>query len=199
MSHIAVYKTTLGDINTDILNKALEVLSLEENDLEIRNYIEDYYGNKHSVWQDNKIIGAIFSRELRKGVGVSIDKQGHLIFASHDRGPALEKVKAGVEQTYKLIALINALQEMGYEVSMLNETKNAKVLEGELAAQRITVEIDNKSFTTDLDGFIGNKCYTEAQKLAEELQKLGVNVDMQGLQPKEEDRLEIINGQQQRE
>lgn len=200
MSHIAVYRTTLGDVNIDILNKALEVLTLEEDNLEIRDYIEDYYGGKHTTWEGNKIIGAIFSRELQKGVGVSIDKQGHLIFVSHDRGQALEKVKTGIEQTYKLIVLITALQKMGYEISMLQEEKKITIFEGNLARHKITVSIDDKGkVTTDFDGFAGRACFDEAQKIIDLLRKAGVNIDVQKMQPKPESQIEPPERQRQRE
>jgi len=184
MSHIAVYRTTLGDVNIDILKKALEVLALEETDLEIRYYIEDWYGKKHTSWEGDKIIGAIFSKELQKGVGVSVDKQGHLIFVSHDRGPALEKVKAKAEQTYKVVTLVIALQNMGYEVQA---DEKMSTFEATLGRKKITLSIDDKGhITTDLEGFAGKACLEEAQKLAEELKKLGVNVDVQSLERKEE-------------
>ena len=200
MSHIAVYRTTLGDVNIDILKKALEVLALEETNLEIRDYVEDWYGKKHTSWGGNKIIGAIFSKELQKGVGVSIDKQGHLIFVSHDRGPALERVKTGIEQTYKLIVLITALQKMGYEISPLQEEEKMKIYEAILGRHKITVGIDDKGkVTTDLDGFAGKSCFEEAQKLAGELKELGVNVDAQDLQPKQKSQIEPTEKQRQRE
>lgn len=200
MSHIAVYKTTLGAVNIDIIKKTLEVLALGKNDLEIRDYIEDWYGKKHTSWTGNKIIGAIFNKNLRKGVGVSVDRQNHLIFVSHESGPAFEKVKAEVEQTYKLIVLITALQKMGYEISPLQEEENIKIYEGILGQRKITMGIDNKGeITTDLEGFAGDNCYREAQSLTEELKGLGVNVDVQELKPKQEERHEESQRQVQRE
>lgn len=200
MSHVSVHRTTLGSVNIDILKKALEVLTLEETNLEIRDYIEDWYGKKHTSWEGNKIIGAIFSKDLQKGVGVSIDKQGHLIFISHDRGPALEKVKARVEQICKLIVSIMALQKMGYEISILQEEAEITIFEGRSGKHKITVNIDDKGeVTTDFDGFTGKTCYGEAQKLAEELEELGVNVDTKDIQPKQGVQIEPPERQGQRE
>ena len=184
MSHVAVYRTTLGNVNVNILKKALEVLVLAESGLEIRDHIEDYYGKKHTSWEGGKIIGAVFGRELQKGVGVSVDKQGHLVFASHDRGPALEKVKAKVEQTYKVVTLVIALQNMGYEVQA-DETMTT--LEATLNGKKISIEMrDGGNAATDLDGFAGKDCLEEALKLAEKLKELGVNVDVQSLERKAE-------------
>ena len=195
MSHIAVYKTTLGEVNIDILKKALEILALKETDLEIRNYIEDYYGKKHSSWEGNKIIGAIFSRQLQKGVGVSVNKQGHLVLVSHELGSAFEKIKAGIEHVYKVVALVIVLQNMGYEIQT---DEKMTTLEATLNKNKIRIEMkDGGEIVTDLDGFKGKACLEEALKLAEELKAVGVNVDAKNLQPKPESQIEPPEGQKQ--
>ncbi|MBI2449956.1 MAG: hypothetical protein HYV47_00295 [Candidatus Nealsonbacteria bacterium] len=195
MSHIAVYKTTLGEVNTDILKKTLEILALEETGIEIRDYIEDYYGKKHSSWEGNKIIGAIFSRQLQKGVGVSVDKQGHLVFISHELGPAFEKIKARIEHIYKVVALAIALQNMGYEIQA---DEKMTTLEATLNKNKISIEMKGKGdVATDLEGFAGKTCFEEAQKLAEMLKELGVNVDAKDLQPKPESQIEPPERQKQ--
>lgn len=200
MSHIATYKSTLGNVNIDLIKKALEALALEDN-LELRNYVKDYYGKQLTSWEGMKIIGALFhDKLLPRGIGVAIDKDGRLTFVGDSFGSsAFKKIQSRIEQTYKLVALVTALQDMGYEISMLQETTELTTLEGNLAKEKITVEIDDKGkIITDFDGFLGRVCFDKAQKLAEELKKLGVNINVQDMQPKSESQLKAPETQRQR-
>lgn len=197
MSSIIVARTSLGNVNIDILKKVLEVLGLEG--LEIRDHIKDYYHASHTSWGGNKIIGAIFTKDLARGVGVSVDKQGHLIFVSHESGAAFEEIKSKVEKTYKLIEFITEIQQMGYGVSILQDAEKRTVLEGNLFPQKITLTLDDKGNATfDLDGFSGKACLEEIKTLIEALKEKGVNVDVKDTRLKPESQIEAPPKQTER-
>jgi len=111
--------STLTQVNTDILKKALEVIALELG-IKVRDYIEDYYGSKHYTWSGNKIIGSLFTKELTRGIGVTVDKEGKLAFVGNSDGckEDFNKMKDKIEFTYKVIALVIAAQESGCEVTV---------------------------------------------------------------------------------
>ncbi len=201
MSHIATYKSTIGNVNIDLLKKALEVFALENN-LEIKDFIKDYYGTDHKVWEGNKIIGSFFTKTLSRGMGIAVDKNGHLIFIGEDFGQEgpFKKMRAKLEQTYKIVVLLTALQKMGYEISDLREGEKMTAFEGNNARKKIAVGMDDKgNITTDFGGFAGRDCFDEAIKLTEKLKELGVNVDAQSVEPKSGSPIERPEKQRQTE
>lgn len=56
--------------------------------------------------------------------------------------------------------------------------------------KKIIIGIDEKgNITTNFDGFQGPACFEEAQELASRLKKMGVEVDVQNLQPKKDNKV----------
>lgn len=56
--------------------------------------------------------------------------------------------------------------------------------------KRILIGIDNEgNITTDFTGFAGPTCFEEAQKLASHLKELGVDIDVQNLQPRQDSKV----------
>lgn len=55
--------------------------------------------------------------------------------------------------------------------------------------RRIIIGIDDKGkISTDFDGFAGPSCFEEARKLASRLKELGVDINVQNLQPKQDSK-----------
>lgn len=133
MSHIATYNSVLGMVNTEVLKKALEVIAQEEG-IEVSNSVKDYYGKSHTTWNGTKILGSLITGKLSRGIGVAVDKQGKLTFVGDpfNCSAAFDQMKARIEFSYKKVALILALQQMGYDVQVMQETQKLTTLQGVL-------------------------------------------------------------------
>lgn len=131
MSHVATYGSDLGAVNIEVLKKALEVIAQEEG-INVSNLLKDYYGHSHTSWNGDKILASLITREITYGIGVAVDKQGNLKFIGDPYGcqSAFNKMKARIELTYKKVALILALQQMGYDVQVVQETQKLTTLQG---------------------------------------------------------------------
>lgn len=62
--------------------------------------------------------------------------------------------------------------------------------------KKIIIAMDkNGNILFDFDGFPGQTCYDELQKLIENLKKLGVEVEIQQTKPKEDAGVQEAQGQ----
>lgn len=131
MSSVNLCRSALGIMNIGVLKKALEVIAKEEG-IEITDYVTDHYGKRYTSRDGHKILGSLITRELPKGIGVAVDKDGKLIFVGDSYGcdAAFNKMKERIEFTYQKLALIIAAQLAGLNVSVLLDTQKQTILEG---------------------------------------------------------------------
>lgn len=131
MSHIATYSSVLSTVNIEALKKVLHVIAQEER-TEVSDSVRDFYGNSHTYWNENKVLASLITREITQGIGVAVDDQGNLTFVGdpYNCTAAFNKMKARIELTYKKVALISALHQMGYDVQVVQETQGLTTLQG---------------------------------------------------------------------
>lgn len=131
MSSIMVCNSVLVNANTEVLKKTLEIIAQEEG-IRVSGSVKSYYGASHTSWDGNEILGALVTNELSRGIGVAIDKNGKLVFVGdpYRCESAFNKMKDRIEFTYKKVALILAMQQIGCDVTVLRDSQEIVVLEG---------------------------------------------------------------------
>lgn len=120
MSHNEVNKSRLTSVNETLLKKCLEILAQKLKG-KIAPTFSDYSGNEISEWMGDKIIAAIKTSEVPRGIGIIL-KGGKLQFIGDGYGvsSAYNKLKFQIESTYestyRQLGAIFVLSEMGYMV-----------------------------------------------------------------------------------
>jgi len=71
MSHYSVYKTKIGHVSADLLNRAIRSLA-EQINAEVITEVKDYYGATHKVLVGLKTVG------VPRGIGFGVDENGNL-------------------------------------------------------------------------------------------------------------------------
>jgi hypothetical protein len=122
MSHIGTYSASLGQVNTDLLKQVLDIVAQQVGGT-VSDSIKDYNGNTLKNWDGEPILGAIKTDKVSRGIGLTI-KNGTLKFVGDNYGceNQFSKLKGEIELTYELtykkLALVRALKEIGYEVEV---------------------------------------------------------------------------------
>lgn len=131
MSHIAAYKSKLGQVNEELLKLALKALTQEG--IELTDSYSDGYGHSHKDSTEGKLIGVLKTKEVFRGIGIVIDKKGKLKFVGDSYGysQAFESLKKRIERMYIELAVLQALKQTGFKVKIRKKEKVGTVLEGE--------------------------------------------------------------------
>lgn len=118
MSHIATYGTQLKGVNLDLLKSAFEAVAAK-HEVKLSKSITDYYGNQVTTWDGSKIVAAIKTDQIPQGVAVVLDAKNNPSFvALTDQGrKAVTDLQKEVENAYKALATVIALQQLGYRVN----------------------------------------------------------------------------------
>lgn len=131
MSNTTITKSTiLGRVDQELLKKALELIA-EELGIKVSGYVENGFGNRLTSWDGNKILGSLITRDLPRGIGVGLDKNGELIFVGDTFGcqPAFQEMQKRIEFAYRKIALIVAVRLAGLESQILQNSQEGITLE----------------------------------------------------------------------
>ena len=123
MSHISQSTSKITAVDTDTLAATLRYVAKLQN-VEMTDYIKNYNGGTQKEWKGNKVLGALIAKDVPRGIGVSVDSNGKMIFIGDDYGytTGYAKLKTAIEQGYREIAIAVTLKEMGYAVESLEST-----------------------------------------------------------------------------
>lgn len=133
MSHIEVNKTKLKNVNEDLLQQAL-LLVAKKHGGKVSQSIKDYYGGTIAKWEEQKIIGAISTPGVKRGLGLIIKEgQLQLVGDDFDCQVAFDELKKEIEGTYKKLAQVKALLSLGYKVNMETLPDGTLLIKGEKA------------------------------------------------------------------
>ena len=80
MSNFSIYKTSVGQINEQLLKDCIKALCKELVGAELTTVIQDYNGNNHNV-----LVG-IKSKELPRGIGWNRDVNGNMVAVGDSYG-----------------------------------------------------------------------------------------------------------------
>lgn len=133
MSHVAVYKSTLAQVNVNLLKRAINMAAKTVGG-EAGDSIITYQDNAVTEMNGMPIVGAITTRDVIRGIGVTIDSNGKPEFVGDDgdcRDAAIKLQKA-VESAYVQIVVTIALQQQGYTVKT-QQGSNGVFITGERA------------------------------------------------------------------
>lgn len=112
----------MTSVNETLFKKCLEMLAKNVGG-QVSTTFSDYYGKEMSSWNGNKIIAAIKTPQVPRGIGMIV-RDGKLEFVGDNYGvtTAYSKLKFQIESiyetTYRQLGLIQSLSEMGYEVDV---------------------------------------------------------------------------------
>lgn len=118
MSHNSTNSSQLTVINRDLLKKCLELIAKRFGG-KVSATFSDYYGKEVSSWMGEKIVGAIKTPSVPRGIGMII-RNGRLEFVGDNYGvvKAYIALIAEIESIYRKLGLILALSQEGYEVDI---------------------------------------------------------------------------------
>ncbi len=125
MSHIAIYATAIQNPDPGLLQATLQAVA-QSLQGQVQTHYLDWYQNKHAI------LGAIFTPALPRGIGVQINASGGLEFVGDFWGvqAAAQAVQGEVINTYQALAVMQAMQAMGYAVQNLAQAQNCIAFEG---------------------------------------------------------------------
>ena len=140
MSQIGQYKCSLGKVNEKILEKALNYLARKMNGLVAGAKIRNYGGNELSEWQGKKILAAISTDAVPRGIGVAFDN-GRIVLVGDGYGhnQAFNELRGVLEKKIQFV-----YKQMAVIIGMMAR-KNAKLVEHEDLGNgrtRIRIEVD---------------------------------------------------------
>ncbi len=125
MSHIAIYTTAIQNPDPGLLQATLQAVA-QSLQGQVQTHYLDWYQNRHAV------LGAIYTPTLQRGIGVQINASGGLEFVGDFWGvqAAAQAVQGEVINTYQALAVMQAMQAMGYAVQNLAQAQNCIAFEG---------------------------------------------------------------------
>jgi hypothetical protein len=125
MSHIGIYTTAIQNPDPGLLRATLEAVA-QSLQGQVQTHYLDWYQNRHAV------LGAIFTPILGRGIGVQINAEGGLEFVGDFWGvqQQAQAVQNEVINTYQALAVMQAMQAMGYSVQRLAQAQNCIAFEG---------------------------------------------------------------------
>jgi len=128
MSHVAQYQCSLTKVDLVILKKVLDFLAKKLNG-KVVDKIKDYYGNEVKEWEGKKLIGAITTPNVPKGIGIIANDDNTISFVgdSYRCSQDFNELRKNIEFTYKQMALVIKMVEKGARVVEIKEIDNDKV------------------------------------------------------------------------
>lgn len=113
---------------TKIMEKALKAAAQKCNG-QVTDYVKDVHGNKKNIHNDQKIVGAIQSKNVPMGVGVIVKDTGvDFVYESANTNmKALNELKKTIENMYKAVGLIELMKLVDYDVKV-SESDDSKMI-----------------------------------------------------------------------
>jgi hypothetical protein len=124
VSHIVEAKTSVVNPDQELLRQATELVA-QQNQGRIESFYIDWNRRQHACPL------AIFTRDLRRGIGITVDAAtGALTFVGDPYGieEIYQKVQQEVLQMYVSLATMKALSEMGYTTQALDGEQAGQVV-----------------------------------------------------------------------
>lgn len=118
MSHVSTNTSTLNAVNNELLKTTLNLVAKKHGG-KVSRTISDFYGKELDEWNGSKMLGAVKTSTVKRGVGL-IMKNGQLHFVGDSYGAEshFAQLRQDIESTYTKLALIAALSQEGFEVNI---------------------------------------------------------------------------------
>ncbi len=131
MSHIVEAKTSIQHPDLAVLRQAVELVA-QQHQGTLENFYLDYYGKRHKVPSGL----ALFTPELRRGIGLVVAASGELSFVGDPWAvqSIFAQVQQEIVQMYVSLATMQALWAMGYTAEALDGTEGQVVVRGVIYA-----------------------------------------------------------------
>ena len=127
MSHIVEAKTSIQQPDLAVMRQAVELVASQHQGT-VETFYLDYYGKRHPVASGL----ALFTPELKRGIGLLITQSGELAFTGDPWAVQrlFEEVQQEIVQMYVSLATMQALQAMGYTTQAQDGTAGQVVIQG---------------------------------------------------------------------
>lgn len=129
MSHISQSISKITAVDAEVLAATLRYVARLQN-AEVTSYIKNYSNGNETEWQGKTVLGALIAKDVPRGIGVSVDSSGKMIFIGDEYGytTGYTRLKTAIEQGYREIAIAMTLAEMGYVVEPLESAQETIAL-----------------------------------------------------------------------
>ena len=127
MSHIVEARTRVQHPDLAVMRQAVELVAQQHGGT-VETFYLDYYGKRHPIASGL----ALFTPELKRGIGLLITQSGELAFTGDPWAVQrlFEEVQQEIVQMYVSLATMQALQAMGYTTQAQDGTAGQVVIQG---------------------------------------------------------------------
>jgi len=119
MSHISVFRTRIANPDPNLVSEVMQALAQQLNALLVNQSYEDRYDTINADY--------ILVMPNGRGIGVRVQEGLQIVGDPYGWREEFKRVSGLIVQTYVHFALLRQLQQMGYQLSNVQQLENGAI------------------------------------------------------------------------